>query len=48
MSVEGLLRRNPDPSDQEILTAMSGNLCRCGAYPNIFKAARQAADRKKQ
>jgi aerobic-type carbon monoxide dehydrogenase small subunit (CoxS/CutS family) len=46
MSVEGLLRRNGKPSPDEIRTAVSGNLCRCGAYVNIFKAARRAAELK--
>jgi xanthine dehydrogenase YagT iron-sulfur-binding subunit len=46
MSVEGLLRANPDPSIDDIRQAVSGNLCRCGAYTHIFKAARLAADRK--
>jgi xanthine dehydrogenase YagT iron-sulfur-binding subunit len=47
MAVEGLLRSNPDPSIEEIRTGVSGNLCRCGTYPNIFKAARLAADMKR-
>lgn len=47
MAVEGLLRSNPDPSLEEIRVGVSGNLCRCGTYPNIFKAARQAAERKR-
>ncbi len=47
MAVEGLLRANPDPSAEEIRQGMSGNLCRCGTYPNIFKAARRAAELKK-
>ena len=47
MAVEGLLRSNPDPSLEEIRTGVSGNLCRCGTYPNIFKAARLAADLKR-
>jgi xanthine dehydrogenase YagT iron-sulfur-binding subunit len=44
MSVEGLLRKNPAPSIEDIRTAVSGNLCRCGAYSHIFKAAAQAAN----
>ena len=44
MSVEGLLRSNPDPSLEEIRQGLSGNLCRCGAYEHIFKAVRRAAD----
>jgi xanthine dehydrogenase YagT iron-sulfur-binding subunit len=42
MSVEGLLRANPQPSADEIRRGVSGNLCRCGAYPHIFEAARRA------
>ena len=44
MAVEGLLRSQADPSLAEIRTGVSGNLCRCGAYVNIFKAARRAAE----
>jgi len=47
MAAEGLLRSNPDPSLEEIRLAMSGNLCRCGVYPNIFRAVRRAAELKK-
>jgi xanthine dehydrogenase YagT iron-sulfur-binding subunit len=47
MAVEGLLRRNPDPTMEEIRLGVSGNLCRCGAYTNIFKAARRAAELKR-
>jgi len=47
MTVEGLLRTNPDPSIEEIRRGMSGNLCRCGTYPNIFKAVRRAAELKR-
>ena len=43
MSVEGLLRQNPDPSLDQIRECVSGNLCRCGTYAHIFKAARRAA-----
>lgn len=38
-----LLARNPDPSDDDIAVAMSGNLCRCGTYPKIAAAIRSAA-----
>ena len=48
MSVEGLLRRNPNPSLMEIQTGVSGNLCRCGAYPHIFEAVSKAADLKQK
>lgn len=43
MSLKGLLRHNPAPSDEDIVRAVSGNLCRCGAYRNIVRAARIAA-----
>jgi len=47
MAVEGLLRANPDPTLDEIRRGVSGNLCRCGAYPHIFKAVRRAAQLRK-
>jgi carbon-monoxide dehydrogenase small subunit len=40
-----LLVRNPDPSDDEIREALSGNLCRCTGYAKIFDAVRLAASR---
>ena len=43
MAMCGLLEANPSPSDAEIRHAMSGNLCRCGAYAHILQAARLAA-----
>jgi xanthine dehydrogenase YagT iron-sulfur-binding subunit len=46
MSCVGLLRHNPAPTADDVLRAVSGNLCRCGAYPNIVAAALSAA--KKQ
>ncbi len=48
MAVEGLLRANPDPTIDEIRTGVSGNVCRCGAYPHIFKAGQRAAELRKQ
>ena len=45
MLAEALLRRNPSPSDEEILVAMSSNLCRCTGYSTILDAVRAAADR---
>ena len=48
MAVEGLLRANPAPTTEEIRHGVSGNLCRCGAYAHIFKAAEQAAKMKQQ
>ena len=40
-----LLRRTPDPSDDEIREALSGNLCRCTGYAKILDAVHQAAAR---
>jgi xanthine dehydrogenase YagT iron-sulfur-binding subunit len=48
MAVEGLLRKNPDPTLDQIRVGVSGNLCRCGAYKNIFNAAAKAAELRKQ
>jgi carbon-monoxide dehydrogenase small subunit len=38
-----LLKNNPDPSDEDIRHYLSGNLCRCAAYPEIVAAVKQAA-----
>jgi len=43
MSAAALLRRNPRPSDADIDTAMSGNLCRCATYTRIREAIHRAA-----
>jgi isoquinoline 1-oxidoreductase alpha subunit len=43
MQAAALLRQHPDPEDEEIVQAMSGNLCRCGAYQRIVAAVRAAA-----
>jgi aerobic carbon-monoxide dehydrogenase small subunit len=40
-----LLTRNPDPTDDEIREALSGNLCRCTGYQKILDAVQQAAGR---
>ncbi|HEX6988216.1 MAG TPA: (2Fe-2S)-binding protein [Bacillota bacterium] len=45
MTVEAFLRENPDPTDEEIRHAISGNLCRCTGYVNIVKAVRLAAEK---
>ncbi len=39
MSITGCLEKNPAASEQELREACSGNLCRCGTYPHVFKAA---------
>lgn len=44
MSLRALLDEFPRPTDEQIERAVTGNLCRCGAYPNIIKAGRRAAD----
>jgi xanthine dehydrogenase YagT iron-sulfur-binding subunit len=44
MSLRALLDQNPSPSDEEILRAVTGNLCRCGAYQNILRAGRRAVE----
>lgn len=44
MSATALLKNNPHPSDEEIETAMSGNICRCGTYSRIKQAIKTAAN----
>jgi isoquinoline 1-oxidoreductase alpha subunit len=43
MSASALLKSNPSPSEQEIETAMNGNICRCGTYTRIKQAIKTAA-----
>jgi len=43
MSAAALLKDNPAPSDADIDNAMAGNICRCGTYPRIRAAIKQAA-----
>ncbi|MFT6873746.1 MAG: isoquinoline 1-oxidoreductase alpha subunit [Roseivirga sp.] len=43
MSAAALLKSNPNPSDEDIDSAMSGNICRCGTYVRIRKAIKTAA-----
>ncbi len=43
-----LLNENPDPTDQEIKEAISGNLCRCTGYKQIINAVHMAADNMKK
>ena len=43
MSAAALLASNPNPNDAEIDAAMSGNICRCGTYPRIRAAIKQAS-----
>ena len=44
MSATALLNENPNPSDQQIEAAMSGNICRCGTYQRVRNAIRAASD----
>jgi isoquinoline 1-oxidoreductase alpha subunit len=48
MSAAVLLKENPNPTDQDIDDAMSGNICRCGTYPRIRKAIHTAARLQKE
>ena len=45
MSSVGLLNKKPKPTDAEIKSGLQGNICRCGTYPRIVEAVRQAARR---
>ncbi len=47
VAAKALLDRNPNPTDEEIVKALSGNICRCGAYAAIISAVREAAERLK-
>jgi len=44
MTAAALLKKNPNPSDADIDTALDGNLCRCGTYIRIRKAVHRAAE----
>ena len=48
MSAAALLQTKPNPSDADIDAAMSGNICRCGTYPRIRTAIKQAANHGEQ
>ena len=43
MSTVALMKANPHPSEEEILEAMNGNICRCNGYVKILRAVRRAA-----
>jgi aerobic-type carbon monoxide dehydrogenase small subunit (CoxS/CutS family) len=43
MSASALLQDNHAPTDEQIITAMNGNVCRCGTYPRIVAAIKRAA-----
>lgn len=42
MSAVSLLDKNPDPTREEIMRSMQGNVCRCGTYPRIIKAIQES------
>lgn len=48
MSCKNLLDHNPKPSLEETKEAVRGNLCRCGAYPNIFESVMALSKKKKE
>jgi aerobic carbon-monoxide dehydrogenase small subunit len=48
LTATALLAENPDPSEEEIRWAISGNICRCTGYVNIVKAVRHAATAMKE
>lgn len=48
MSCAYLLQTNPHPALEEVKQAISGNLCRCGTHPHIFKAVLAAADEQQR
>ena len=48
MTAVSLLKATPNPTEQQIADAMSGNICRCGTYPRILAAIQQAAARLAQ
>jgi aerobic-type carbon monoxide dehydrogenase small subunit (CoxS/CutS family) len=44
MTAKAFLNKNPNPTEAEVSIAMSGNICRCGAYPYIVKSVLKAAE----
>ena len=48
MSAAGLLNRTPDPTEEEIRVALSGNICRCSGYVQIVAAVKAAAETLRQ
>jgi xanthine dehydrogenase YagT iron-sulfur-binding subunit len=47
VAAEGLLRKTPQPTEEQIREGMSGNLCRCAAYAHIFRSVKRAAELQK-
>jgi aerobic-type carbon monoxide dehydrogenase small subunit (CoxS/CutS family) len=48
VSGAALLEKNPNPTDEEILAAMQGNMCRCGTYPRILAAVHLASKKMRR
>jgi carbon-monoxide dehydrogenase small subunit len=48
MMVRQLLDAHPDPDDEEVRHYLTGNLCRCSAYPEILDAVRLAAAKRRK
>ena len=46
LSVKALLDENPKPTDKEVREYLAGNLCRCGAYPDIMRSVRAAQEKR--
>ena len=47
LTAKALLAENPDPTEDEVRWALSGNLCRCTGYQNIVKAVLWAAEKQR-
>ena len=45
LSTVALLKNNPNPTEEQIIDFMNGNICRCGTYPRIVKAIKEAASK---
>ena len=43
-----LIEKNPNPSEEEIVSHMNGNLCRCGTYPRILRAVKRASELRRK
>ncbi len=48
MSAAALLHQHPNPTDEEIVIAMTGNICRCGTYQRIQRAIRRSVELKSE
>ncbi len=48
MTVHALLEENPEPNDEEIRAALSGNLCRCTGYTQMYQAIKAAIDAERK